>query len=207
MRRPQTERFIQFPSAHHFLRDNPAGYAVPMNPRPVFVACFLLGLLPASMPGAAQAQVRRCTTSEGVEAFTDRRCADIGAKERLPREAAVRGGLRLHRTGCSRNLQDLVYELTTAIDARDANRLAGVYHWVGISGSTSAGPHLHFHVADANATLAAEGLPFVFRRFEHLGAYRSLEALLAGEPWIPAPATTPRIRQLQHPAPVGVIDF
>ena len=78
---------------------------------------------------------------------------------------------------------------------------------LGSSGSTSAGPHLHFHVADANATLAAEGLPFVFRRFEHLGAYRSLEALLAGEPWIPAPATTPRIRQLQHPAPVGVIDF
>ena len=29
--------------------------------------------------------------------------------------------------------------MTAAIDARDANRLAGVYHWVGISGSTSAG--------------------------------------------------------------------
>ena len=105
---------------------------------PVFLACFLCGLLPASIPGAAQAQVRRCTTSEGLDVFTDRRCADIGAKERLPREAAATGGLRLHRTGCSRNLQDLVYELTTAIDARDANRLAGVYHWVGISGSASA---------------------------------------------------------------------
>ena len=106
--------------------------------RPVFLACFLFGLLPASMPGAAQAQVRRCTTSEGVDVFTDRRCADIGAKERLPRETTARGGLRLHRTGCSRNLQDLVYEMTTAIDARDANRLAGIYHWVGISGSASA---------------------------------------------------------------------
>ena len=32
---------------------------------------------------------------------------------------------------------------------------------LGSSGSTSVGPHLHFHIADANAALAAEGLPFV----------------------------------------------
>ena len=119
-----------------------AAYAVPMRwiPRPTlafFVACFLLGL-PAAMPGTAAAQVRRCTTSQGIDVFTDRRCVDIGATERLAREAPATASLRLQRTGCSRNLQDLVYEMTTAIDARDANRLAGVYHWVGISGSTSA---------------------------------------------------------------------
>ena len=106
--------------------------------RPSFLACCLLGLLPAFVPGTVQAQVRRCTTSDGMDIFTDRRCADLGATERLPREAAAASRLRLHRSGCSRNLQDLVYEMTTAIDARDANRLAGVYHWVGISGSTSA---------------------------------------------------------------------
>lgn len=117
-----------------------AKYALPMwwLLRPAYVACFLLGLLPAAVPGTAQAQVRRCTTSEGTDVFTDRRCADIGATERLQRESAATPRLRLHRTGCSRNLQDLVFEMTAAIDARDANRLAGVYHWVGISGSTSA---------------------------------------------------------------------
>jgi hypothetical protein len=100
----------------------------------------LFGLVPAALPGTAQAQVRHCVTSEGVEVFTDRRCADLGATERLPRDAAgSTGAMRLRRSGCARNLQDLVYEMTAAIDARDANRLAGVYHWVGISSGTSAG--------------------------------------------------------------------
>ena len=38
-----------------------------------------------------------------------------------------------YRGGCARNLQDLVFEITTAIDSRDANRLASVYHWTGMS--------------------------------------------------------------------------
>ena len=86
-------------------------------------------------------------------------------------------------------------------------RAGQVIAQLGSSGSTSTGPHLHFHVADANATLAAEGLPFVFRRFEHLGAYRSLAALAAGERWTPSPPAQPRVRRLQHPAPVAVIRF
>jgi hypothetical protein len=39
----------------------------------------------------------------------------------------------VYRGGCARNLQELVFEISTAIDARDANRLAGVYHWPGMS--------------------------------------------------------------------------
>jgi hypothetical protein len=43
-------------------------------------------------------------------------------------------GAALHRAGgCARTLQDLVFEMTTAIDGRDANRLAAVYHWPGTS--------------------------------------------------------------------------
>ena len=93
----------------------------------------------APLPVAAAGQVRRCETEAGAAVFTDRRCSDIGATERKEREPGTTRALRLHRGGCSRNLQDLVYEMTSAIDARDANRLASVYHWVGISDSTSAG--------------------------------------------------------------------
>lgn len=119
-----------------FLRPAPAACL----PCALLFALLLFGLLPAALPGAAHAQVRRCVTSEGVEVFTDRRCTDLGATERLPRDAAgATGAMRLRRSGCARNLQDLVYEMTAAIDARDANRLAGVYHWVGISSGTSAG--------------------------------------------------------------------
>jgi hypothetical protein len=43
---------------------------------------------------------------------------------------------------------------------------------LGNTGSSSGGPHLHLHVSNANATLAAEGLPYVFDAFEVLGEYR-----------------------------------
>ncbi len=103
------------------------------------VLAALLSLLSCSWAPPASAQVRRCTGADGTEIFTDRKCADIGASERLPRSAGTGSGLRLYRRGCARNLQDLVYEMTTAIDAHDANRLAGVYHWVGVSGSGATG--------------------------------------------------------------------
>lgn len=76
---------------------------------------------------------------------------------------------------------------------------------LGASGSTSIGPHLHFHVADAGDTLAAEGVPFVLRRFDALGAFPSLDAMLRGEPWT---AVGPgSARRGQHPGPVAVVAF
>jgi hypothetical protein len=84
-------------------------------------------------PQTARAQVHRCTTDRGTLVFTDRPCAAIGASERLPRGAAAPAGAGLRRTGCARNLQDLKYEITSAIDQRDVNRLGGVYHWVGMN--------------------------------------------------------------------------
>ena len=57
---------------------------------------------------------------------------------------------------------------------------------LGSSGSSSIGPHLHFHMADAASTLAAEGVPFVFRQFTQVGRFASLTALISGEKWLPA---------------------
>lgn len=41
---------------------------------------------------------------------------------------------------------------------------------LGFTGQTT-GPHLHFHVADSNSPLGAEGLPFVFEKFTQTGSY------------------------------------
>ncbi|HEV8694625.1 MAG TPA: hypothetical protein VGQ93_10680 [Lysobacter sp.] len=94
---------------------------------------FILGALIALYSGRAAAEVRRCVTPAGQEVFTDRKCDEVGATERVPREQAQASGGRTRGGGCARNLQDLVFELTTAIDAHDTNRIAGVYHWTGMS--------------------------------------------------------------------------
>jgi murein DD-endopeptidase len=75
---------------------------------------------------------------------------------------------------------------------------------LGASGSVSSGAHLHFHVADANSSLGAEGVPFVLRRFERLGAFESLAALGRGERWIPSQVDT---RQLEMPRDQAVVRF
>jgi hypothetical protein len=99
------------------------------SPLLLALACALMTL----WPQAAQAEVRRCVTASGQTIFTDRKCAEVDAVERLPRSEGSPGAA-LHRPGgCARTLQDLVFEMTTAIDGRDANRLAAVYHWPGTS--------------------------------------------------------------------------
>lgn len=102
---------------------------------PLFLAlaCALMAL----WPQAAQAEVRRCVTASGQTIFTDRKCAEVDAVERLPRTEGLPGAA-LHRArGCARTLQDLVFEMTHAIDGRDANRLAAVYHWPGTSAESA----------------------------------------------------------------------
>ena len=76
---------------------------------------------------------------------------------------------------------------------------------LGNSGSSSIGPHLHFHVADANATLAAEGLPFVFREFDVLGYFVGIDAVRADGSW--QRRLRPDRRALEHPAANTVVQF
>ena len=78
---------------------------------------------------------------------------------------------------------------------------------LGASGSVSSGPHLHFHVSDANSPLGAEGLPFVFRTFEALGSFESLEALGGGKPWAPVPSERVGTRRMEMPHQQSVVRF
>ncbi len=100
---------------------------------------FLLSLFSACWlwPVAAQAQQapNRCTGPAGNTIYTDRACASIGATDRLPRGAAGQA-YRQRRGGCARTVQELIYEITAAIDARDVNRLGAVYHWVGMNATS-----------------------------------------------------------------------
>lgn len=98
------------------------------------LALCLLGA--ASWSTTADAQVRRCVQPDGDVSYTDHRCAEIGAVER-PADHGDAGVGRLYRGGCPRTLQDLLFEMTQAIHARDINHLASLYHWAGMSSSAA----------------------------------------------------------------------
>ncbi|GAA5004711.1 hypothetical protein FNZ56_06830 [Pseudoluteimonas lycopersici] len=113
------------------------------SPRPAFLTGLLLPACAVALSTAipatrAHAEVHRCTAPNGESIYTDKSCSAIGAIDRRPQSVAgLAGASRLYRSSCSRTLQDLVYELTSAIDNRDVNRLAGVYDWNGMSSSSA----------------------------------------------------------------------
>jgi murein DD-endopeptidase len=76
---------------------------------------------------------------------------------------------------------------------------------LGSSGSTSIGPHLHFHVADGPSLLGSEGMPFVFSLFTLMGEFESIQALQSGERW--EPAGSARGYTNSRPSPNSVIVF
>ncbi|MGH8285788.1 MAG: hypothetical protein ACRETT_08480 [Steroidobacteraceae bacterium] len=60
---------------------------------------------------------------------------------------------------------------------------------------------------DANSALAAEGLPYVFRSFEVLGAFETIGAYASGERWEAAPQGTAGVRTMELPAANVVVVF
>ncbi|MEO7964752.1 MAG: M23 family metallopeptidase [Gemmatimonadaceae bacterium] len=80
---------------------------------------------------------------------------------------------------------------------------------LGASGSTSIGPHLHFHVADSSATLGAEGMPLAFHSFLELGTFANINGAVSGSRWTPTTSPSGRgmSRRGEFPAPNSVIIF
>ncbi len=92
-----------------------------------------------STPAHAQ-KVQRCTTLSGEKVYSDKPCEDIGAIDRLPSlpgNPAAGGSSSLYRGSCSRTLSDLVYQISSAVEAKDVNRLASVYQWSGTSNESA----------------------------------------------------------------------
>jgi len=100
----------------------------------------LLVLMSLAWCAPVAAEVRHCVLPDGQSVFTDRSCAEVGGVEQAqqgPPAAAVGNVEKKRGPGCARNIDDLLFEMNNAFNAHDANKLAGVYHWAGMSGSTA----------------------------------------------------------------------
>ncbi|SMF63105.1 M23 family metallopeptidase [Allosphingosinicella indica] len=77
---------------------------------------------------------------------------------------------------------------------------------IGALGFTGQGsePHLHFHIADANSPLGAEGLPFAIDGVREIGAYPSIDAFAKGGRWQPL---APSDGKPVLPGPNSVVRF
>lgn len=76
---------------------------------------------------------------------------------------------------------------------------------VGFTGH-AARPQLHFHLADANSSLGAEGLPFTLECFNMLGSYDDL-SVFGNAQWTPFENDKSSLRTDEFPAPNVVVDF
>lgn len=93
-----------------------------------------------------------------------------------------------------------------SVKVGDKVRRGSVLGLLGNSGNSDA-PHLHFHIADANSPLGAEGVPFVFESFDLQGVIKSLEALASGEGWKPQPNAPVDKRRMEMPLENAVVRF
>lgn len=152
------------------------------------------GIIGTPLTAVAQA-TQRCIGPDGSTIHTDRRCEDLGAIKRLPPATAAGSTLSAFRNSCPRRLSDLVHEISSAIDARDVNRLASVYLWSGVSNASAS------RILDRLEAIAERPLvDIVPIRPELPPVADTMEGAIDGQPSMgePSPATrTPRPTRLR----------
>ena len=91
------------------------------------------------------------------------------------------------------------------VQTGDRVRQGQVIGALGFTGH-STGPHLHFHLADRNSPLGAEGMPFVLDDFELLGGYPEFDRF-GDERWTPLSSGMKPRRRGERPPPNSVVRF
>lgn len=153
--------------------------------------------------GAEVLAVANAVVSEAMDDITED--AMISSEKRVPLENASGNYIALDLGNSRYAFYEHLKHGSIQVKRGDKVKSGQVIAQLGNSGSSSAGPHLHFHVSDGNSELGAEGVPYVFGNFEVVGAYETIEDFATNKPWEPAPNGGKR--SLELPAPNTVIMF
>lgn len=109
--------------------------------------CFVLLLVLLLLSTNAGAAVRRCIAPDGTTIYTDRPCEQFDARDATPAQepassapalpSRLPGDIPLSAYGpiaadCARTSDALLFTLRRALEYRDINQLAGLYHWPGM---------------------------------------------------------------------------
>lgn len=148
----------------------------------------------------AVADATVASTGEGVAEPTT--LAD-GAAHKVPLENAAGNYVALDLGDGRYAFYEHLKPASIRVKAGQRVHRGEVIGQLGFTGE-STGPHLHFHVSDANAPLAAEGLPYALTSFRVLGGYASIEDFAAGRPWTLDVSPT---AASGFPAMLSVVDF
>lgn len=92
----------------------------------------------ALAPAVHAQQINRCTDAQGRTVYGDQSCETMGARARLPADTRPAGSSGLYRDSCARRLSEVVTQIRSAVAARDANHLSGIYLWNGLSNASAA---------------------------------------------------------------------
>lgn len=87
----------------------------------------------AAPPRQQAADVNHCIRDDGILVYTDKPCSSVRAHD-IGEDDAARGPfMPAYRNACIGSLREFAYELSSAIEVGDVNRLAALYRWNGTS--------------------------------------------------------------------------
>jgi murein DD-endopeptidase len=153
--------------------------------------------------GADVLAVADAIVAEALDDITED--ALISSEKRVPLENASGNYIALDLGSGRYAFYEHLKHGSIQVKRGDKVKSGQVIAQLGNSGSSSAGPHLHFHVSDRNSELGAEGLPYVFAKFQVIGAYEKIDSFETGEHW--KPAFNGGKRNMELPAPNTVVMF
>jgi murein DD-endopeptidase len=157
--------------------------------------------------GAEVLAVADSTVAEAIDDIVEAPALTSGSQTPIPLENASGNFVSLDLGGGRYAFYQHLKHGSVRVKAGDRVKSGQVIGLLGNSGSSSSGPHLHFHIGDAQSELAGEGVPYVFRGFEVVGAFETIGAFKTGERWRSAPPGEGGMRNRELPAANTVVIF